>query len=268
MSCSTTLAGTLQQTSQAVGHADPAQRTDRNRCVMILSVKHEFIYFANARTATTSLESVLRELDETAVLLPELSEFWNADPFLRTQNLKHIRPCLLKPFLDENAWNGYFKFTFVRNPWDWCLSQYFRQYMRANTRFDPRILARPKELLKFLRRRGDARRFEKFGDEEFERIWKRMKRFRGIESDENYFQSRFVVDDEGREMLDFVGRFESLEADTRSVLDRLELGPAKIPRLNTSRGKTDFTKYYTESSKQLVAERYARDIGVLGYRAW
>jgi len=183
---------------------------------MILSVKHEFIYFANARTATTSLESVLGELDETAVLLPELSEFWNADPFLRTQNLKHIRPCLLEPLLDEDTWNRYFKFTFVRNPWDWCLSQYFRQYMRANKRFDPRTLRHPKGLLKFLRRRSEARRFEKFGDEEFERIWKRMKRFRGIESDENYFQSRFVVDQEGREMLDFVGHFESLEVDTRS----------------------------------------------------
>lgn len=235
---------------------------------MVLSVKYEFIYFANARTATTSLESVLREFDDSSLLLSRMKEFRAEDPFLRAQNLKHIRPCQLKPWLEEDVWNRYYKFCFVRNPWDWCLSQFFRNHLGANKRLNLKLLAHPKALIKFLRRMRKRNSYTEFRDEDFERVWQGMKRYRGIESDDNYYQSQFVLDEEGRDVLDFVGHFESLEKDIRFVLERIGLDPEIIPERNKSRGKGVFTDYYTESTKQLVAERYARDIERLGYQVW
>lgn len=119
-----------------------------------------------------------------------------------------------------------------------------------------------------LRRRIAAKKFSEFDVEEFERIWTKMTRYRGIESEENYFQSQFTVDEAGRDMLDFVGRLESLEKDIEFVLGKLGLNLGAIPKLNVSRGKTDFRQYYTTDAKQLAAERYARDIELLGYRPW
>jgi hypothetical protein len=170
--------------------------------------------------------------------------------------------------MDKDQWNCYFKFAFVRNPWDWCLSQYFRNYLAANRRLDRKTVSSKKALLKFISHRREAKNFERFGEREFGKIWKRMHRFRGVESDDNYFQSQFVVDEEGQEMLDFVGRFESLEADSRFVLDKLGMKDAAIPVQNKSRGKAEFTQYYTEQAKELVSDRYAQDIELLGYRAW
>ena len=37
---------------------------------------------------------------------------------------RHIRPIELKPYLKESKFNTFFKFAFVRNPWDWHVSAY------------------------------------------------------------------------------------------------------------------------------------------------
>lgn len=37
---------------------------------------------------------------------------------------KHIPPAISKSCLSSEIWNSYFKFVFVRNPWDWFVSQW------------------------------------------------------------------------------------------------------------------------------------------------
>jgi hypothetical protein len=76
-------------------------------------------------------------------------------------------------------------------------------------------------------------------------------------------QHRFVTDDTGKVIVDFVGRFESLAEDFDKV--RLRLGiESRLPHAKRS-ARRDYRRYYTEETQRVVAARYARDIELFGY---
>ena len=79
---------------------------------MILSHRRKFIYFAAGKTGTGSIETALHRYKESGALA-------------RGPHGKHIPPLWVRPEFPEEQWSHYFKFGFVRNPWDWVLSNYF-----------------------------------------------------------------------------------------------------------------------------------------------
>lgn len=76
---------------------------------MIISDKHEFIFIAVPKTATTSIEKVLRNYGEGVT---------------SARDGKHMTARELKETVDPEKWERYFKFAFVRHPLDWTLSWY------------------------------------------------------------------------------------------------------------------------------------------------
>src|SRR3954452_22505680 len=84
---------------------------------MILSHTHKFIFICSSKVGTTSMEEVLRPLQEGA-------DYDFGSPGARIVP-KHIPPAILRGALSEKVWDEYFKFVFVRNPWDWFISQWF-----------------------------------------------------------------------------------------------------------------------------------------------
>jgi hypothetical protein len=63
--------------------------------------------------------------------------------------------------------------------------------------------------------------------------------------------------------LDFVGRFESLEADFSHICRRLGIS-AELPHVNaTERGP--YRQYFDEVTRDIVARRYADDLREYGY---
>ena len=63
-------------------------------------------------------------------------------------------------------------------------------------------------------------------------------------------------------MVDFVGRFENLTADFRSVCQTIGVS-ATLPAFK--RTVLDYRGYYTDRTAELVADRFARDIAKFGY---
>lgn len=61
-----------------------------------------------------------------------------------------------------------------------------------------------------------------------------------------------------------VGRFEHLEEDLTAICGKLGLEPDPLPQLHKVPHK-HYTKYYNDSTRQLVAERAAFDIERFGY---
>ncbi|MEO6395828.1 MAG: sulfotransferase family 2 domain-containing protein [Devosia sp.] len=143
----------------------------------------------------------------------------------------------------------YFKFAFVRNPWDRLVSTYFYLRKGGANEMD--------------RRWAEANLGSYSTFDEFVRDWVTEK---NVALSFPHFRSQhyFVADTSGRLVVDFLGRFETLAADFQAVAARLGVHPT-LPVLNrTERGH--YEGYYDAATRQIVAGVYAKDIDLFGYR--
>lgn len=150
--------------------------------------------------------------------------------------------------LDAGRFEQYFKFTFVRNPWDRAVSAYT-----------------------YLRNGGSPASVE---DSQWADFVSGFSSFDAFIcewlSAENAMRNAlftpqvvFLKDIFGCIDMDFVGRFENLQADFDRVAEQLGID-ARLPHLNRSRSE-DFRSFYTPASRDRVADVYAEDINAFGY---
>lgn len=66
------------------------------------------------------------------------------------------------------------------------------------------------------------------------------------------------------EVMDFIGRFESLEADFQKVCDRLGRRDLPLPQLRPVTGQ-DYHEAFTAEMVDIVGDVYQRDISALSY---
>ena len=77
-------------------------------------------------------------------------------------------------------------------------------------------------------------------------------------------QLGYLVDYEGKLLVDFVGRFETLDRDYAKICARLGLPATKLPHYRKSAHR-DYTHYYDERARDIIAARYRNDIAAFGY---
>jgi hypothetical protein len=156
---------------------------------------------------------------------------------LREHNHGHIRARELREALPPDVFDGFFKFAFVRNPWDWQLSIY--HFVRQLTEHPDHAFFQT------------FQRFEDYLD------WR-------VHTAGPELQSEFVTDESGELLVDFLGRYESLAEDFARVCERVGID-APLPHRNAS-VHGDFRDYYTPATEALVREAYAEDVERFGYR--
>lgn len=234
---------------------------------MIISHKYKFIYFANPKTASTSIQNVLRDLNEKKTIVPALEkleyQLRNTDPLITVQHRKHIFPRYVKQAVGEDVWNDYFKFIFVRNPWDWVLSNYNEKFCKAGSKkynlgvFLNKLIGKPHPNL-------DLRKEKYFTQKDVYTYynWVEKKTMKGLG---NIFQYHYTEDHNGEQIVDFIGRYENLEHDLNQILSIIGLEERKLPLLNRTNKNSNYRNYYLEDSKSLVAEKYKKDIELFGY---
>jgi hypothetical protein len=146
----------------------------------------------------------------------------------------HATAHQIKQWLGPEEWDRIFTFTFVRNPWDWQVSLY--HFIPTNKLNYQRDLVASMTFDEYIRWRV---------------------------TEDKHLQSSFVVDAQGNEIVDFIGRFENLADDFGHVCKAIgiELG---LPHENKSKHDT-FRRYYTDETAALIAEHFAEDIERFGY---
>jgi hypothetical protein len=155
--------------------------------------------------------------------------------------------------LSRNDFDTYFKFGFVRNPWDRLYSA-FRFMKHGGTRTTES------------EREWVRQNLSEYSDfESFVTGWlPRVDLDRELYYHHLTPQYQFLCIQGSRPAVDFIGRFETLAADFEVIRRRLGL-EVSLEHLNPSTREGDYRAAYTDEMKRIVARAYRTDIELFGY---
>jgi hypothetical protein len=205
---------------------------------MIISHKHKFIYFKAAKVAGTSTEILLSDLVDGADIVTPISKGDSQTHKPRNYNgfFNHSDPLYIKNEIGEDKFDSYFKFITVRNPFDRAVSCYFWQrswhgksFKTENKNFKDFILSKGCDLLTSF-------------------------------SDWIFLEKECIANDHIR--------YENLEEDTKRILSKwFNVDDFVYPRAKTGprKEKKHYSEYYDDETREIVAEKYAKDIEYFGY---
>lgn len=207
---------------------------------MRISYSHRFIFIHVFKTAGVSIKNVLnpyalyiprpiifRALKTIGITMPFDYKYKTFSP--------HVDALELRRELPERIFNSFYKFAFVRNPWDLQVSLYF--FMKQDTDHYQHELI------------NSMKNFDEYIE------WR--------VSNTNKLQKNFITDTEGNLLIDFVGRFENLQEDFNKVCNRLKID-AQLPHENKSKHK-DYRTHYNDKTREMISNAFNEDIELFGY---
>ena len=205
---------------------------------MLLSRRHHYLFVHVYKVAGQSVKLALRRHDYRMLpgLRTPLALLVESPPAYALRPISaHASAAEIRDWLGEEEFSRLYRFSFVRNPWDWQVSLYhFIQRNRFNRHRS--IVADMRSFDDYLRWRIDA---------------------------ELHTQSEYLCDEDGRLLVDFVGRYESLERDFAHICGRIGIA-VDLPHANATAHRP-YQEYYSDRTADLVARAFAEDIERFGY---
>lgn len=209
---------------------------------MLISESKKFIFVHIQKTAGRSFE---------AVLMDDISD-------LKSLSGTHDHAAWVKDEFGDK-WDEYYKVAFVRNPWDRLVSWYSMIQEKGDTTWYKRMtgIGKYNKLRQYVL--DNAGSFEEF-------IYNCVDTIDDSDGKKSflYNQLDYITDSKGELAVDYIGRFENLVQDSCAVLNNLGIKGASLPHKNSSKHR-HYRTYYSDQTRDLVAERYARDIEYFGY---
>jgi len=184
----------------------------------MISHKHKYLFIHAPRTGGSSIESQFNYRERK-----EKDKHWVLSDWKKT--------------LDPEVFESYFKFTFVRNPWDFMISKYKSNYP---------------------------------GGQIGEKAGKSLKCFLENYKTPTHEHGETFHDYFDPKQMDFIGRFENRENDLEYISEKIgvfidsKIHQQKIQMRDIN--KKHYTEYYDDETREIVAERYAKDIEYFGYK--
>lgn len=184
---------------------------------MVYSDEYKFIYLAISRTASGTIQDHLQKYGiRNRDRAPE----------------SHINAIQTRELLGEERWNNYFKFTFVRNPWDRAVSLY---HWKKN--------------------------FGSHGYIYFHQFNERTQH-------DILYHEYLLID--GKPVMNFIGKYETLKEDLNKICDIIGI-PAPQMLTHSHKQTVSDRKHYREcyvNQAQIdrVRDLYHRTIDLIGYQ--
>ena len=215
---------------------------------MLISYSHKFIFFHVTKAAGTSVKEALKdyaeEPDKFKIKRPpkerngqpnKLYELWQS-------SLWHAKAKDVKREFPQE-YNDFYKFAFVRNPWDWQVS-YYHFILKETTHIRH-------ELVKNM-----SGGFEEYLE------WVIVTK-NPFPKGATKLQKEIIVEQNGELNIDYLGRYETINEDFNHVCQVLNL-QTSLPYLNQSKHR-DYRGYYSDRTRKLVADNFQEDIELFGY---
>ena len=197
----------------------------------MISKEHKCIFIHVPKTGGTSIEKVFKTKMPSSCKHLTMSDYENE---LKTEIEK------------------YFIFSVIRNPWDRLVSYWKHRQGKPHAPIDGKINEFGK-WLKFISSldlnnlngvtvRGNIHDFKTGLD----------LQFKCLVNNKNEINANLI-------------RFENLQQDFNTICDKIGIPRQQLPHRLKTKHK-HYTEYYDEETKQIVAEKYAKDIEYFGYQ--
>jgi hypothetical protein len=211
----------------------------------MISHKHKCIFVEVPKTGSTSIRAILGKAYIPHLNLVEIktlmenswTQFGGRTNRIRGA-LYQLLPRERKIDIGRRQFESYFKFGFVRNPWDRVVSLYER--------------TEPIQM-------KDKMSFDEFVE------WIQFSSATCIHSSPHRYQLDWFLDGSGDMLADFIGRFERLDQDWAVVADKLGITDKTLPHARENPRARHYTEYYNARTRDLIAQKFRVDIEHFGY---
>ena len=232
---------------------------------MPLSEKYNCLFVHIPRTGGTSLSAILEPPVSASslngVCEVKIGEEHSYQLVLQFQHLTPIQILYLGT-MDEVTLGSYFRFCFVRNPWDRALSDYSNWYHKCSADFREYI-HKLRRIVNYVNENYTHDVTSSFYQEYTDLVFSVFGGERWV--DPHFFpQYLYVYDNAGQCIIDFVGRFESCQEDANKILQKLKIDK-EIPRMNSSK-HLPYVEMYDQEPKEIIEEIYQKDIEIFNYQ--
>ena len=205
---------------------------------MIISSLHKFIFVAIPKTGTHSVRQALRQhlgahdIEQVGLFvkkqfpIPELAKLQHG----------HLSLQQVRPYLRPEEWDSFFKFAFVRNPFDRFVS-----FCAFITRAQGAFERDPKETMR------------------------RMLEQPPLHNILFQPQNGQVTGPDGNLLTNYVGRVEQMQQSYDEICETIGIPTAQLEQVNAS-SRRDYREYYDQALIDGVAKLYARDLELFDYQ--
>ncbi len=207
----------------------------------LVSEKRNFMFFHLYKCGGMSLRHFIKNLN------------------IDTKEIQGGHSCpkdMLELYSSENKKDDFiksFKFTFIRNPFDFMVSTFFYAKSYTNHFMHNDVVGRNMTMLEFIPYYFSVREQHK------------DNQIRPLGSNKVVtFKDWLLVNDVC--IVDFIGKTENYNKDMKIVCDTIGLSLKDFPKTNVNPNRlTDYQKYYTPESRKLIEQYFEWELNEFNY---